>query len=142
MILVDTYAEFSPEIMEMVSVKSAEPFWSCPDGCVAWVPGEVCMDQYRLQIQRRIEEWVLKNVGCFEELSSLCYTRRQTLAYIRKRSKSVECDDRRFSPRVIRNVLDWFCFHVRICGQKFYLKKSVKKYCETGNGWFPLSEGL
>lgn len=47
-----------------------------PDGCVAHVPGEVCMDAYRLQIQRRIEEWILENVRTFEEFSKNIYTRK------------------------------------------------------------------
>ena len=43
------------EIGETITINNCEPYLTCPDGCVAHVPGEVCMDAYRLQIQRRIE---------------------------------------------------------------------------------------
>ncbi len=139
MILTNEYKTYCDEISEKIIIKSPRPFWTCPDGCVAWVPGEVCIDGYRLQIQRRVEEWILSNVKSFEDFSERFFTKKQTLGYIKKQSKIVSCDDQRFNPDVIKNVLDWYCFHVRICGQTFYLKKSVEKYCQTSCGWFPLS---
>lgn len=142
MVLTNVYSTFCDEIGEIVSVKSNEPFLSCPKGCVAHVPGDVCIDGYRLEIQRRIEEWILQNIRTMEELSSHLYTKRQAIGYIKRQSKIIQCEDSRFNPRVIKNVLDWYCFHIRICGQNFYLKKSVEKYCFTSCGWFPLSEGL
>jgi len=142
MITTTAYSEYCEEIGETITINNCEPYLTCPDGCVAHVPGEVCIDAYRLQIQRRIEEWILQNIRSLEDLSEHLYTKRQTLGYIKKQSKKVSCEDQRFNPRVIRNVLDWYCFHIRICGQNFYLKKSVKKYCQTSCGWFPLSEGF
>ncbi len=142
MVLTNTYTQFCPEIQEEISVPSHRPFLMCPDGCEMHVPGEVCIDGYRLQIQRRIEEWILQHIHSFEELSKYCYTKKQTLAYISRQSKKIHCDDERFNPKVINNVLDWYCFHVRICGEHFYLKKSVKKYCRNFCGWFPLTEDI
>jgi hypothetical protein len=142
MVMTNTYVKFCHEIDEIITVNSSEPFLSCPDGCVAHIPGAVYLDGYRLQIQRRIEEWILSNVKSFEDFSRTFFTKRQALAYICRQSKIVSCDDQRFNPRVIKNVLDWYCFHARICGQNFYLKKSIEKYCQTSCGWFPLSEGF
>ncbi len=142
MVRTTVYSEYCDEIGETITISNCEPYLACPDGCVAHVPGEVCMDEYRLRIQRRIEEWILERTQSFEEFSKNFYTKRQAISYINRQSKKVSCEDERFNPRVIKNVLDWFCFHARICGQNFYLKKSIEKYCETGKGWFPLSEGF
>ena len=62
--------------------------------------------------------------------------------YIKRQAKVISCNDARFNPQVINSVIDKLCFHACICGQKFYLKKSVKKYCMYFNGLFPLVEGF
>ena len=102
------------------------------------------IDQWHLKVQHRIEEWIFERTCSFEGLSKCLYTRRQALAYIRRQSKLMECNDRRFDLQCVRSNLHeyhWF-FHITICGEMFFLKKSVEKYCQTGKGWFPLSEGF
>ena len=142
MVLTDDYVQFCSAIGEKINVHSEKPFWTCPDGCEAHVPGEVYFDGYRRRIQQRIEEWILESIRSFEDFSNHFYTRRQTMAYLKRQSKIIKCEDERFNPEVIKNVIDWECFHTCICGQKFYLKKSVEKYCQTFDGHFPLSEGF
>lgn len=142
MVVLTQYSKYCSEIGEMVTVKNCRPYLACPDGCIAHVPGEAYIDGYRQEIQRRIESWILEGIRSFSEFSEKFYTRRQAFGYVKRQSRKVECEDKRFDPKVINSVFDWFCFHVCICGQKFYLRKSVEKYCETGRGWFHLSEGF
>ena len=142
MVILTSYSRFCDEIGETVTVDNCRPYLACPDGCIAHVPGEVYLDGYRQKIQDRIEEWIFENTHSFAEFSKKFYTKKQALVYIRSKSKTIKCDDKRFDPHVMKNVFNWFIFHVNLCGQSFYLKKSVQKYCETGKGWFPLSEGF
>ena len=141
MVEVTVYERYCSDIGETITVENCEPYLTCPDGCIAHVPGEV-LDAFRLQIQRRIEEWIFNRIQSFNDFSKHFYTKTQAMTYIRRQSKVISCNDARFNPRVIRNVLDTLCFHVCICGQNFYLKKSVKQYCMSFNGAFPLSEGF
>ena len=141
MVETTVYEKYCSDIGETIAVVYCEPYLTCPDGCVAHVPGEV-LDAFRLQIQGRIEEWIFNRIQSFDDFSKLFYTKAQALAYIKRQAKVISCNDTRFNPQVINNVIDILCFHVCICGKKFYLKKSVKKYCMYFNGLFPLFEGF
>ena len=141
MVETTVYEKYCSDIGETIAVMNCEPYLTCPDGCIAHVPGEV-LDAFRLKIQERIEEWIFNRIQSFDDFSKLFYTKAQALAYIKRQAKVISCNDTRFNPQVINNVIDILCFHVCICGKKFYLKKSVKKYCMYFNGLFPLSEGI
>ena len=141
MVETTVYEKYCSDIGETITVMNCEPYLTCPDGCIAHVPGEV-LDDFRLKIQERIEEWIFNRIQSFDDFSKLFYTKAQALAYIKRQAKVISCNDTRFNPQVINNVIDILCFHVCICGQKFYLKKSVKKYCMYFNGLFPLFEGF
>ena len=141
MVMANDYVKFCSAIGETISIENCRPYLTCPDGCIAHIPGEV-FDAYRLKLQKRIEEWILGNIKSFDDFSNHFYTKKQALAYIKRKSKTISCEDERFNPQVIKNVLDRLCFHICICGQGFYLKKSVKKYCQCFNGYFLLSEGI
>ena len=141
MVETTVYEKYCSDIGETIAVVNCEPYLTCPDGCVAHVPGEV-LDTFRLQIQGRIEEWIFNRIQSFDDFSKHFYTKAQALAYIKRQAKVISCNDARFNSQVINNVIDKLCFHVCICGQKFYLKKSVKKYCMYFNGLFPLLEGF
>ena len=141
MIEATVYEKHCSDIDETISVENCEPYLTCPNGCIAHVPGKV-LDAFRLQFQRRIEEWMFNGIQSFSDFSKSFYTKAQAVAYIKGQSKLISCNDERFNPQVIKKVLDLLCFHTCVCGQKFYLKKSIKKYCQTFDGHFPLSEGF
>ena len=141
MVETTVYEKYCSDLGETIAIKDCEPYLTCPDGCIAHVPGKV-LDAFRAQIQSRIDEWIFNRIKSFNDFSKHFYTKTQAIAYIRRQSKMISCEDARFYPQVIKNVLDMLCFHTCICGQNFYLKKSVKKYCMSFNGLFPLSEGF
>ena len=143
MILRKSYSHFSSKIGESITVENCRPYWECPDKHESMLPMEV-MDEWHRCINRRIEEWTFSHIHSFEDMTKYLFTKRQALGYIKRQSKKIKCDDNRFKPFFIKNFLKWhwYFYHVMICGQMYFLKKSIIKYCETGDGSFPLSEGI
>lgn len=141
MVETTVYEKYCSDIGETITVENCEPYLTCPDGCIAHVPGKV-LDAFYSQIQKRIEEWILNRIHSINDFSKFFYTKAQAIAYIRQQSKMISCNDARFNPQVVKNVIDRLCFHVCISGQNFYLKKSIKQYCVSFNGIFQLSENF
>ena len=119
------------------------PYWECPRCHNGLTPMDM-IDEWHKLIWKRIEDWTFEHIHSFEDMSKYLFTKRQALAYIRKMSRRIKCDDKRFDKEVIEGILGWhvYFYHVNICGQMYFLKKSVRKYCETGKGSFHLSEGI
>lgn len=144
MVRSNTYKRFCSQIGEIVTVENYfRPYWECPKCHHTLTPMDM-IDEWHRCINRRIEEWTFSHIHSFEDMTKYLFTKRQALGYIKRQSKKIKCDDNRFKPFFIKNFLKWhwYFYHVMICGQMYFLKKSIIKYCETGDGSFPLSEGI
>lgn len=116
MVETTVYEKYCSDIGETIAVVNCEPYLTCPDGCVAHVPGEV-LDALRLQIQGRIEEWIFNRIQSFDDFSKLFYTKAQALAYIKRQAKVISCNDAGLIHKSLIVLLTNFVFMLVFVGK-------------------------
>lgn len=84
-------------------------------------------------------EWILSNVRSFDDIGKLFIGRTEVVSMIRNyQGEKVH----RLTKEHQERRIDYWCFHFRLFGKRYYLKRSVEKYLKSGNGLWKLSNGL
>jgi len=101
----------------------------CPKCGKSWIPAEVYLDMRTKTTQTVIEKWLSKRFKSVRFAERWFFSRKQALEYLSNPQNQLAENKRLFDERHLQNSLGRICFNIHVCGEEFYLKSSILRYC-------------
>ena len=113
----------------------------CPKCGKSWVPAEVYLDARTEQTQVVIEKWLSKKVKSVRSAERWFFSRKQAFEYLSNPQNQLAENKRLFDEQHLQKSLKRICFNISVCGEEFYLKSSIVRYCRGETPRWHLDDG-